>query len=461
MRIDLQTLFVLYAILNVFIIFIFTLFLFSIKERGDALIIYIIACTVICFEWFFAKAIYSGENSTSNSFRFVISNFIVFLGIVYSFYSLIIANHKFVRKEFLYANLLILCVTLIFALFKSSSETTRICVASLLAGILYLIGSAMLLRRFKISVLQGTVGIFAGLLSLMHFYRGYYALYIDSSLTLFKEVPVNSVTFILYFIENFSVGIVILMVHYEKSKNKIEKHNRLLVEVNSTKDKILSVVAHDLRNYFNSILGLSDFLGTVDDEVTIGSQRKKIRLIHSASNSAYLLLSNLLEWAKTKTEKVAFEPHEFYLESLVKSVIDTCKPEADIKEINLIVNFQKGIQVCADQNMIRTVLRNLVLNAIKYSYKYNDVILQIEQLNNYVEISVIDKGIGMTREEVDHLIGESNYSSKPGTNKEKGSGLGLQISKEFIKQHKSQLNIESQAQKGSRFSFTLPQACKG
>ncbi|MFA9388190.1 MAG: sensor histidine kinase [Prolixibacteraceae bacterium] len=445
--------------MNIFIIFIFSLFLFSIKERGDALIVYIVACAILGFEWFFAKVVYADELKDLNHIRYVISNFIVFTGIVYIFYSLIIANSKFILKEFIYANLLIVIATIIFSFFKSSTETIRICMASILMGVLYLIGSIMLIRRFKVSVLQGNVGIFALLLSLVQFYRAYYSIYIDPELTLFKPVPINSITFILFFIENFAVGIIILMIHYEKSKKKIESHNRMLVEVNTTKDKILSVIAHDLKNYFNSILGLTDYLNMADDETTIGTQRKKIQLIKSSSNSAYLLMSNLLEWANAKTENVVFEPSEFYLDAVIASVIETCKPEADIKEISLNVQFQKDVKVCADQNMVRTIVRNLLLNAIKYSYKYNEVMVQIEQLHEKVEIKVIDRGVGMAPEEVERLACQSNYVSKPGTQKEKGNGLGLQICKEFIKLHKSQLNINSQLQKGSVFSFLLAQNC--
>lgn len=457
MGIDIQTLFILYAILNLSTIFIFTFFLFSIKERGDALVLYIITCFIICIEWFLAGS----RNPLDLSAKIILSNGIVFLGIGYSFYCVIIANQKFRLSGFLKLNVFILILTGVFALFVNRSESVRIAVASIIAGILFLTGAVFLLRRITVSKLQAWVGIVSLLLSLAHFYRAYYALKIDPEITLFKEVPVNTITFILYFIENLSVGIILLMIHYERSKLKIENDNRLLNEVNVTRDKILSVIAHDLKNYFNALMGLSSYFDSVEDEETIGTHRKKISLINGVSNSAHLLLMNLMEWANAKRQKIVFQPKQFAISGVVSQVIEVCRSEADIKEIQLVVHCPDDLQVCADQNMVRTILRNLIFNAIKYSYRNNKIDVQLEKLDDKIKIEVKDYGIGMSADERIRLLSEDVFISKPGTEKEKGSGLGLQICKEFIKRHQSELNIESQIKEGSRFWFYLLQSCAG
>ena len=456
MGIDIQTLFILYAILNFSTIFIFTFFLFSVKEKGDALILYVVTCFIVAIEWFLA----SYRNPFDLPYKLVISNGIVFLGIVYSFFCLIIANQKFHFREFIQANVVIVLATFFFALFVKKSESVRISAAAIISGILYFLGALMLLRRFKVSKLQAGVGVLAMLLSLVHFYRFYYALKIDPELTLFKEDPINSITFILFFIENFAVGIIILMIHYEKSKKKIERDNQVLIDANSTRDKILSVIAHDLKNYFNAIIGLSSYFDSVEDKETIGPQRKKINLINGASKSAFLLLSNLLEWANAKRHKIVFHPLQFPIREIIGQVIEVCKPDADIKGLEINIDCNKDIQVCADKNMMRTILRNLLFNAIKYSYRNATIVLQIDQFSDQVKVEVRDNGIGMSQEEVICLLEEENFKSKPGTEKEKGNGLGLQICKEFIRQHKARLNIESQLKQGSRFWFYLPQRCQ-
>lgn len=455
MGIDIQTLFILYAILNLSTIFIFTFFLFSIKEKGDALVLYIITCLLICFEWLLAGS----RNPLDLPYKVVLSNGIVFLAIGYSFYCLIIANQKFQLKEFLQMNALLLSMIIVFSFFVNKPESVRIAVASLIAGLLFLLGSIMLFRRINSSKLQVWVGVIAFVLSLIHFYRFYYALKIDPEITLFKDVFVNSATFILYFIESLSVGVIILMIHYEHSKQKIQKDNRLLVEVNATRDKILSVIAHDLKNYFNALLGLSSYFDSVEDWETIGSQRKKITLINGVSQSAYLLLSNLLEWANAKRKKIVFQPRQFAICEVVNQVVEVCKSEAEIKEILLNISCPEDLLVCADQNMVRTILRNLLFNAIKYSYRNNKIDLQLEKLDDRIKIVVKDYGIGMSSDEIIRLLSEDVFVSKPGTEKERGSGFGLQICKEFIRLHKSKLNIESKLKSGTQFWFYLTQNC--
>ncbi len=238
-------------------------------------------------------------------------------------------------------------------------------------------------------------------------------------------------------------------------KVELEEANLHLNELNSTKDKFFSIIAHDLKNPFNTILGFSELLNTKFDRLSDEKKVKYAEVIYDSSKNIYNLLENLLQWARTQTDKIQFEPTKFKLKDLVDQNITLLKEHLTNKKINIDHKIANTSDVYADRNMINTVLRNLLTNAIKFTNAGGDIILTSAEKDGYVEVSIKDTGVGMSEEEISRLFRVDDNFSKSGTEGETGTGLGLILCKEFILKNGGEIWVESTAGKGSKFSFTL------
>ncbi len=255
-----------------------------------------------------------------------------------------------------------------------------------------------------------------------------------------------------------------ILIAFIDITEKIERENQLKMlsekfqELNATKDKFFSIIAHDLKNPFNSILGFSELMMKNLSKYTIEEIERFIGIIHSTSKNAYNLLENLLNWSRTQTGTIEFSPNNYDLNEIILSNLDFVKNYALKKSIRINYEPSGKLIVNIDKNMIDTVFRNLLTNSIKFSYPGEKVDLKVEDEGDNYRISIRDYGIGIEEENMDKLFRiDSKYSSF-GTNNEKGSGLGLIISKEFIERHEGHIRVKSEYGKGSEFIFTLPKA---
>jgi signal transduction histidine kinase/ligand-binding sensor domain-containing protein len=233
-----------------------------------------------------------------------------------------------------------------------------------------------------------------------------------------------------------------------------------LYELNVSKDKFFSIIAHDLKNPFSTIIGFSEML---KDEIAAGNNSKTGELTNVINTSAvqtYKLLENLLSWANSQRGKIQFDPEQINLSDLIKEEFLMLKDMAVSKNIELMITFNNNIVIEADRNMIKTILRNLISNAIKFTHKNGRVEVGAVFINKQVEISVSDNGIGMTGETIDKLFRLDGNLSTRGTENEKGTGLGLILCKEFVEKHGGKIWVESEAGKGSLFKFVLPMNSK-
>jgi signal transduction histidine kinase/ligand-binding sensor domain-containing protein len=245
-----------------------------------------------------------------------------------------------------------------------------------------------------------------------------------------------------------------LMTH----KENLEEANTHLQELNSTKDKFFSIIAHDLKNPFNTILGFSELLNMKYDKLTEEKKLRYLEVIYSSSKNIYDLLENLLQWARTQTDKIAFEPIVFSLKQLVEQNINLLKENITTKKINIEHKIEDSCEVYADRNMINTVIRNLLTNAIKFTNSGGDIAINSLRKDGHIEFSIKDNGIGMSPEEIKNLFRVDANFSRSGTDGETGTGLGLILCKEFIIKNGGTIWVESDPGKGSRFLFTLPAA---
>lgn len=238
---------------------------------------------------------------------------------------------------------------------------------------------------------------------------------------------------------------------------ELNKANSDLKEINATKDKLFSIIAHDLRGPFTSLLGFSDLLIENIQNYDRGKFEKLLFHMNSAAKSAYSLLENLLIWARSQNKQLTFKPKHINISLAVKDVITSLNSLATIKNIRLI--SQSGNDFCgiADENMLTTILRNLISNAIKFSNPGGVIKINANLINDKLEISVADEGVGMPSEIKARLFSNESRVSLTGTAQEKGTGLGLLICKEFVEKHGGQIGVESTPEVGSTFTFTLPQ----
>ncbi len=231
--------------------------------------------------------------------------------------------------------------------------------------------------------------------------------------------------------------------------------NQQLKELNATKDKFFSIIAHDLKNPFNQILGFSDLLqGSAKDKDT-ATVEYYAGIIHSSAHHTHELLENLLEWANSQRGKMPFNPKPFLLNHLVAEEIEVIRIQTTKKNIVLTNRVRDEMVITADENMIGTCIRNLLTNAIKFTPKNGKVQIDAKVLDSAIEISVKDNGIGMKRESVENLFKIETSFTTQGTDNEKGTGLGLILCREFVEKHDGQIRVRSELGKGSEFIISL------
>ena len=251
-------------------------------------------------------------------------------------------------------------------------------------------------------------------------------------------------------IENKSNEVANLNKDLSKQKNE-------LIELNATKDRFFNIIAHDLKNPFNAILGLSKLLKDNAEQFDSEQIKEVSSAMNHASKNAYDLLINLLDWARIQKGTIQFTPVEIELNELATEVFSLLEHHARLKEITFDNFISHGMTTFADRNMVSTILRNLISNAIKFTPSNGNITVFATNKSDKIIVSVKDSGIGISKSDIDKLFKlDSNFSNK-GTNDESGTGLGLILCKEFIALHNESIWVESEENIGSIFSFSLKQ----
>jgi signal transduction histidine kinase len=242
----------------------------------------------------------------------------------------------------------------------------------------------------------------------------------------------------------------------EKQKAEILEKNSKLNELNISKDKFFSIIAHDLRNPFNTIIGLSDLLLMNLKETDEQKLQRSLENIKGSSQQAYELLENLLFWARSQTGTLAFNPRFTDLKPLVTDSITLVSAQAARKNITIHAAIINEVVMYVDVNMIRTVLRNLLTNALKFTCQDGDVWIRLWVDNDMCTLSVKDNGTGIASEKIKDLFDIGTSHKTKGTDQEPGTGLGLILCKEFIQRHGGRIEVESEEGIGSEFRIILP-----
>jgi signal transduction histidine kinase len=259
---------------------------------------------------------------------------------------------------------------------------------------------------------------------------------------------------------NFSLIIAALVIVFASGLfylNRLKKKANLeLHELNATKDKLFGIIAHDLRSPFNTMFG---FTSIIKDDYSQLSDDERISVINNIEKSgkqAFQLLENLLCWSLTQTNRIEFNKHEVDLHEIILETFFLLKETANNKQITLTSTVEDKCIAFCDEEMIKTVLRNLITNAIKFSFPSNEVSISVEDQNNFRKICVKDNGVGITGELRDKIFSMENVCTSKGTSGETGTGLGLIICKDFVEKNSGRIWVESELGEGSKFFFTVP-----
>ena len=223
-----------------------------------------------------------------------------------------------------------------------------------------------------------------------------------------------------------------------------------------TKDKFFSIIAHDLRSPFSAILGLSGLLTSYFDDYDRASIKESVEQIDKASKQAFSLLENLLEWARSQTGRMDYSPSNFNLVDLVHETILVAQPFANKKGIKLESVTPINTLIKADRNMIYTILRNLISNALKFTPQHGKVTVSINETVDNIVFSVADSGVGISPENMAKLFKIDETFTNTGTDNERGTGLGLILCKEFVEKHLGHIWVESTLKSGSIFFVQIP-----
>jgi len=242
----------------------------------------------------------------------------------------------------------------------------------------------------------------------------------------------------------------------DERTRKLSESEEKLREVTAIRERFFSIIAHDLKSPFSSLIGFTDLLDTEYENFSEKQRKEFIEIIRNSSEEIYALLENLLDWTRNSTEQVQFIPENTDLQQVAEQAILLLGKNAKIKNINIRNQIQENTLVFADNNMVMTVVRNLLSNAIKFTGNGGEIKMEAVKQEGSVNFSITDTGIGMSKETLETLFNISTQITQKGTNNEHGTGLGLLLCKDFLAKNGSEIKVESEVNKGTKFSFTLP-----
>lgn len=240
------------------------------------------------------------------------------------------------------------------------------------------------------------------------------------------------------------------------TQEALKESEAKLMHLNATKDKFFSIIAHDLKAPFNAVVGFSSVLADQIQKKDYDNIEKYAKIIQQSSGRAMDLLTNLMEWARSQTGHMEYNPEHIEIVGLVHNTIDLLNDVAKQKKISIIADLPEKMEIIADKAMLSTVIRNLISNAIKFTFPGGKIEVKVLLQSENIRFSIKDSGVGIDEENLKNLFQIEGKYSTNGTQNEKGTGLGLILCQEFVEKHKGVIYCESEIGKGSTFIFTLP-----
>jgi signal transduction histidine kinase len=251
---------------------------------------------------------------------------------------------------------------------------------------------------------------------------------------------------------------IITHLELKKSKEEILQQKQKLEMANKEKDKFLSIVSHDLRSPFAGILGLTQFMIEDYDSFSSDDMKEYLNNFYTSLKVQYQFMEDLLSWGNFQMGRKKVHPEDFLVSELLKNNQIIVQETLKQKSQTLTIEFENDIYAFADRQMVSSVVHNLITNAMKFSPIGKEIKLYAKNIADNVEIGVIDKGVGLEKVDSAKLFKIDTVFTNPGTNNEKGTGLGLLLCSEMVRNNKGEIFVDSEIGVGSRFYFTLPKS---
>lgn len=237
---------------------------------------------------------------------------------------------------------------------------------------------------------------------------------------------------------------------------ELQEKTKELKKLNISKDRFFSIIAHDLKNPFNALVGYTSLLRSDFDSFSKKEISQIIADLNEATEKGFALLENLLYWTRSQTNRIKVFKTSFNLKQLIDGVVSLAGPNLAAKSQTVEINIDEDLKMFADKDMIATVIRNLAFNAIKFSYPESTIRVEGKKIGDKIQVSVIDHGVGIDADKQHKFFNYEENTTSAGTDGETGSGLGLVICKEFIEKNNGMIWVESELGKGATFRFSIP-----
>lgn len=279
-------------------------------------------------------------------------------------------------------------------------------------------------------------------------------------LPLSQNLSGNSVIFILSALIIITAVLLIMIIIYLRSKEKfrkLQKRNQELEVMVEQKNRFFSILAHDLKSPFNSLLGMSEMLSLHVDTLNNPEMHSYSKMMHQTTVKLYTLVDNLLQWSQTQMGTLKYAPEQIDLIILTGNIINLLRLSAQEKDIVIALNMESQLMAYADSNIYSSILRNLVNNAIKFSPVGSTIYVTGKKLKDgMIELNIKDNGVGMKEEQLEKAFDLKEINTTSGTFNEMGTGLGLILCKEFVEINRGSICLTSETGKGTSASFTVP-----
>jgi len=450
--IDVKTLFLFSAATNIFIISLFVTYVKLYKVKNPIINIFLLARVLgIIF-----LMMLSLREGLPKPIGIIINTTVILFVVFYEIYCIAFIERKFDSKHFKRFLLIPLFLSIILSFFSTASVSNRMSVVSLSAAIIYAFIAYTLLTEKGKTKIQHITGYLLVLISFVLLMRSLGAfLGVDIEMTSTKYMLV--IPLAIFLILNFIIPLLLLFILKEIDNKIIENDNVKLLELNKNKDKFFSIIAHDLRGPLGSLQQIGELLWL--NKISEEKREKLTDALYQNSKNTFSLLDNLLKWANANSGLIVYKPSKISLHKIVLNNIRLFNAQVRLKNLELRCNFEQELFVYTDFDMIDTVIRNLISNAIKFTPnggKIEIILDKIDITNNTCTIAIVDNGIGINLDsqlkvfEIDTLI------STLGTDKEIGTGLGLKLCKEFLTINKGTIWIENNQNNGTSVFVSLP-----
>ena len=252
------------------------------------------------------------------------------------------------------------------------------------------------------------------------------------------------------------IGVINDITDKRMAERELIESEKKLREANATKDKFLSIISHDLKSPFTSLLGFSDMLIQDYDDFSDDERKSFIGEIRNSAFNAFNLLDNLLQWSRVVRDKIPYQPTPVNVRQILDEAVSSLQTEMKKKNMQVTNLLNENQKVYSDNFMLSTVLKNILSNAIKFNDDGGTVVIDSKKDNEFLKISVLDNGIGISKNDLDLLFRLDVHYKKIGNSNEKGTGLGLILCKELITKNKGKIWIESTLGQGTKVTITVP-----